>query len=464
MAANTSGSVTGSGAVTVQQNATLEVSGSKATAGGAGGTTVNYGASLWLSGGTLAGPLTMNFGSHVYGQGTISGAVTIFGNIGSTTTDPTAVSYNGIDHIKFANSATSIQSTIYSWRLNALDDAPADAGTNWSLLDFLTSGATLGTQSRPFHLALDFGPGAADPASGNAFWTQSHQWLVADEASQFSSIWYTYDVPIYSRGSFSAHFDAGFRNLFVSYSPSLINGQWAVNGGGTWGAAANWTSGNVPGASPDTADFSQVLTSGTASVTLDGSRSLSSLGFSTTGGMPSYAITPSNAPTLTLSNTAGSATISVSGGNDTIDVPIDLGSNLNVSATSGSVLTIGAAISESGGIRSLSLSGNGELILSGSNTYSGGTLVNSGTLIVTNADSLPNGSSLTVGDTGAWAAFSAPAADQTAHGSADSAPVPEPGTSRVACCRRTAALGTWQEFPGSCRLLVEPGKKERRLP
>ncbi len=425
VAANTSGSATGSGAVTVQQNATLQVSGFRATAGGAGGTTVNYGASLWLSGGSMAGPLTMNFGSHLFGQGTITGAVAIYGTIGSTTTDPAATPYNGVDHIRFANSATSILSTIYSWRLDSLDDAPADAGTNWSLLDFLTSGATLGNQSRPFHLALDFGPGAADPASGNAFWTQPHQWLAADTAYQFSSIWYTFDAPIYSRGSFSARFDSGYHNLYVEYTPSVIDGQWAVNGGGTWGAAANWTSGNLPGASPDTALFSQVLTSGTASVTLDGSRSLSSLGFSTTGGA-SYAITPSNASTLTLSNTAGSATISVSGGNDTIAVPIFLGSNLNVSATSGSVLTISAAISGSGGIRSLSLSGDGELILSGSNTYSGGTIVMDGKLDILQSLALPEGSSLTVG-AGATLIFGASWSGSLVSDSAAAVAVPEPG-------------------------------------
>ena len=43
-------------------------------------------------------------------------------------------------------------------------------------------------------------------------------------------------------------------------------------------------------------------------------------------------------------------------------------------------MTIAGGISESGGSRALSVSGGGELILSGTDTYSGGTNVNGGTL------------------------------------------------------------------------------------
>ena len=48
------------------------------------------------------------------------------------------------------------------------------------------------------------------------------------------------------------------------------------------------------------------------------------------------------------------------------------------------------------GSGSLLKTGAGELILSGSNTYQGGTIVSAGTLAVTNHNALPNGSSLTV--------------------------------------------------------------------
>ena len=162
----------------------------------------------------------------------------------------------------------------------------------------------------------------------------------------------------------------------------LTNGQWGVNSGGTWSTATNWSGGNVPGFNPqDAAVFGTVLTSGTANVTLDSSRSLSSLGFSTTG-TNSYAIAASNGSGLTLSNTGGAATISSSGGNHTIAAPITLGSNLNVTAAPGSTLTVSGAIAESNTGTALNVSGGGTLVLCGSAGYSGATSVNASTLQV----------------------------------------------------------------------------------
>ena len=160
---------------------------------------------------------------------------------------------------------------------------------------------------------------------------------------------------------------------------SLINGQWNTNGGGTWSGTANWT-GGVPGTGvADTAVFGTALTSGSATVTLDSSRSLASLGFSTTGGA-SYTINASGASTLTLANPAGSATISDSGGNHTINAPIVLGSNLSVTPTTGSSLSVAGGISDGGTGMSVTLGGGGTLFLSGANTYSGSTIIANGVL------------------------------------------------------------------------------------
>ena len=126
------------------------------------------------------------------------------------------------------------------------------------------------------------------------------------------------------------------------------------------------------------------MTSGTATVTMDSDRSLSSLVFSTTGAN-SYVITGTN--TLTLSNGTGTATISNSGGNHTIAVPITLGGNLSVTATTGSTLSVSGAIGENNPGTTLSVSGGGTLILSGSNTYSGATTVNASALQIGNGGS-----------------------------------------------------------------------------
>ncbi len=188
---------------------------------------------------------------------------------------------------------------------------------------------------------------------------------------------------------------SGVLNMVISGTNGLINGVWATNGPGTWSTSGNWT-GGVPGSGQDTAVFGTALTSGTATVTLDGSRSLASLGFSTTGGA-SYTISPSTgSTTLTLANSVGSATLSNSGGNHTINAPIVLGSNLNVSATTGSALTIAGGISESGTGTSVSVSGGGELILSGTDTYTGGTNVSAATLAITSAIALSSTGLVTI--------------------------------------------------------------------
>ena len=76
--------------------------------------------------------------------------------------------------------------------------------------------------------------------------------------------------------------------------------------------------------------------------------------------------------------------------------PTTLSNSMSMSVTSspGFHATISGAISGSG---SLALVGGGELILSGTNNYTGGTNVVDGTLVITNANSLPSGSSLTIG-------------------------------------------------------------------
>jgi len=131
--------------------------------------------------------------------------------------------------------------------------------------------------------------------------------------------------------------------------------------------------------------------------------------------------------TLTGSDGGSPAAIKVIG-THWVDVPIVLGSNLIVS-DSGS-LGISGDISESGGSQSLTLDGGGELVLSGTNSYTGGTMVNAGKLIVINNNSLPSGGSLTI-EAGGVLIFdpSAPAVPLiSSQGVRTVNPVPEPGT------------------------------------
>ncbi len=177
-AKNTSGSATGSGDINMQVGATLEISGASAQAGGAGATTtVNTGAALLLNGGTLAGNVATNSGSYIFGKGTFTGSASaISGVIGNSGTPVQLPVYTGVEDITFTNAVTFTTSTIYAWKLNALDTNPADAGTDWSLLTFNgpLQTTTTGGKADKYTIDLDLGSAVPNPNSGNAFWNTSH--------------------------------------------------------------------------------------------------------------------------------------------------------------------------------------------------------------------------------------------------------------------------------------------------
>ena len=153
---------------------------------------------------------------------------------------------------------------------------------------------------------------------------------------------------------------------------------WASAASGNWSNPANWTAGvpnsigaavtiNAPTA-PLTVTLDIPLTLGT--LTLGNSNS-SSVGYTLSG---------SGANTLTLNNSGRGATISVTNGSHAINAAVVLADNLVVSG-SGTLAFGSAGITNNGGGYSLTMNGTGgTLILGGSNTYSGGTILNAGIL------------------------------------------------------------------------------------
>ncbi len=81
---------------------------------------------------------------------------------------------------------------------------------------------------------------------------------------------------------------------------------------------------------------------------------------------------------MTLTGTGGNATVDTTGGN------ISLAGNLI-------------------GVGGLNKVGSNVLTLSGNNSYGNGTFVGAGKLVVNNSQALPDGSSLVIGDAGAFA-------------------------------------------------------------
>ena len=114
-------------------------------------------------------------------------------------------------------------------------------------------------------------------------------------------------------------------------------------------------------------------------------------------------------------------------------------------------LTLSGDISGAGPITK---SGPGLLILSGSNSYAGGTTVTAGTLEVLGSSALADGSSLTVGSA-ATLLFNAAAGAPPAPPAAGIATVPEPGTVALLL----AAIGAWCVRRGAPCLRRRPGRQ-----
>ncbi len=204
---------------------------------------------------------------------------------------------------------------------------------------------------------------------------------------------------------------------------------------GLWSDSSKW-SGGVPNADGAVAVIS-ATTSAVATITLDQPVTLGTLVLgSGTPGL-GYRLSGTGSDTLTFSNTGNSAPaqISVIDGLHIIDTPVVLASNLVVTSTSSNLWTLafGAASSITDNSNNLSLTlsaSNGTLILSGSDNYTGGTIVDAGTLIATASDAIPYGTSLNVGADGTvkFDSSQAVAGPITSSAASQTTAVPEPGT------------------------------------
>ncbi|MGC4033457.1 MAG: BNR-4 repeat-containing protein [Tepidisphaeraceae bacterium] len=149
------------------------------------------------------------------------------------------------------------------------------------------------------------------------------------------------------------------------------NGQWTNTAGGTWTTAGNWNEGRTADGMSFLADFASLDITGTQTVSLAGGTR--KLGFLTFG----------DTNTATSGSwTLGNGTLNLDGG---VISPI-------VNVKNGSA-TISAVLAGTQGVMK---AGVGTLTVSGTNTYTGDTVVSAGTLVATGGSAVPNGSVVNV--------------------------------------------------------------------
>jgi autotransporter-associated beta strand protein len=190
---------------------------------------------------------------------------------------------------------------------------------------------------------------------------------------------------------------------------------WATAASGSWSVTSNWI-GGVPNAVGAEAGFIAPSTA-PVTVTLDTPVTLGALEFgNSASGSTGYVVNAaSGSNTMTLSNSGFGATIIVDNGAHVVNAPVILADDLTVASggTSSWTFVFGTAASitqsDSGGY-SVTMDGpGGTLILNGSNSYTGPTMIYAGTLQAIDGFSLPSTSNLVFGgnlyDTGYGAVF-----------------------------------------------------------
>jgi autotransporter-associated beta strand protein len=360
-----SGAMSGDGALSKIGNGTLTMSGNSSAFSGTAA--INAG-TVALTGSLANAAMAINNGATLTGNGT-AGAVTI--NSGGTIAPG-----NSPGTITTGN-MTWNGGGIYNWQLG---NATGTAGTDWDLISSTTGSLTIGANAtNRFTIAA-----STTNASGFDPRVKSTSWKIADFAG---------GIVGFSADAFTIN-ATGFEGLPDIYGFGVSSNGTALNflygtvatwiqGTGNWTDTSNWEGGfaAVNGIAVEYAG-----TNGT------------STNDSSTNSIESLTFTNNATGAFTL---AGGALTLGSGGlvNDssytnTIAMNLTLGANQAFAANTANLVVSGNIT----GSASLTKAGNETLTLSGSNTYTGETIIDAGTLAIASGGSLTGTSKILVGN------------------------------------------------------------------
>ena len=417
------------------------------------------GAVLTLTGTTGSPAIYSVGGSGIFlngtGKGVVSGAISEDGNGAILNKDGT-----GTWTLMAANSYLG------TTNVNAGVLAAGVAGALPTTTDVYVNGGTLDVTAAPQTVdSLTMTGGALNLAIGNLF-----------TASTTASLTGTLDV--FGTSSTSEElmaFPGGYTGTFANtIIPSGFTLSYQANqldlllasvgpptwqaGSGNWNLGANWTGGTVPNGAQSTAVVNKPVGNSTVAITLDTPVTLGTLQLGNSTGTGGYTINGTLTNTLTFDNGTGTAVLSASNGDHTLATPITLNSSLSVSPSAGALIAISGNIGQKAGFTaSLTLANSGELVLSGSDSYQGGTIVDNGKLVFTSSAAVPAGGALIVGAGGVVAFDPSVTAGAVELVSSQQVVTAGPMATAPMATAEVAAIASTVHAAGAVEAVPEPG-------
>lgn len=181
--------------------------------------------------------------------------------------------------------------------------------------------------------------------------------------------------------------------MILAFPDAVYSQTWDTTANNaSWGTAGNWTPGTVPNATNAVATLGTVIPAN-RTININGNYTIGTLNINSSN---NYTLTNNR---LTFDVSSGSAALNVSNsGAPTIFSAIDLADPLLLNHSGTGHLTLAGVIS--GGTNSLTKTGSGTVVFSGSsaNTYTGATIVQGGELRLGKSSGNAIAGPLTIGD------------------------------------------------------------------